>query len=78
VVLPASTWARIPRLSVRMGPHVVQGGGDLLAGHGCSHLAPFSRHGAAAPDQGRMFGQGPSGRQWRGRESRRYPPREEG
>ena len=42
VVLPASTWARMPRLSVRMGPHVVQGGGHLLAGHGCSHLAPFS------------------------------------
>ena len=45
VVLPASTWARIPRLSVRMGPHVFQGGGHLLAGHGCSHslLSRFSR-----------------------------------
>ena len=41
VVLPASTWARIPRLSVRMGPHAFQGGGHLLAGHGCSHVAPF-------------------------------------
>ena len=42
VVLPASTWARMPRLSVRMGPHAFQGGDHLLAGHECSHLAPFS------------------------------------
>ena len=29
VVLPASTWARIPRLSVSMEPHAFQGGVDL-------------------------------------------------
>ena len=38
VVLPASTWARMPRLSVRMGPHVVQGGSHRLADMG----APIS------------------------------------
>src|SRR6478672_9620460 len=60
VVLPASTWARIPRLSVRMGPHAFQGGSDLLAGHGCSHLAPHSLDLALATgyaDQGRMVRQ---------------------
>jgi len=42
VVLPASTCARMPRLSVRMGPHAFQGGDHLLAGHECSHGTPFS------------------------------------
>ncbi len=47
VVLPASTCARMPRLSVRMGPHAFRGGDHLLAGHGCSHLAPFLHYIAA-------------------------------
>src|SRR3954447_1313188 len=44
VVLPASTWARTPRLSVCMEPHVVRVGADELpAGHDGFHDAPFSR-----------------------------------
>ena len=42
VVLPASTCARMPRLSVRMGASCRARRWYLLAGHGCSHLAPFS------------------------------------
>src|SRR5215471_16918679 len=49
----------MPRLSVRMEPRAFQGGVRLPSGHGCSHVAPFSRHWLAAVlEQGCMPGQG--------------------